>query len=264
MTGRLLIALFVLSNAAAVCASENGKAVGFVMHVVGTWVREDQPSVHLAPGDQLPAGSVVRPEPDGESSYRLTVSLYTGEIAAYHGRTSLPPSLEPSLVSRVWAAVSGRYNDRFARAMSRGSGVEDGVAVLANGTLTLRQELRPAQGVALKFHFLAEGGQAGVSVGPVLVSSTGGYWTVSSPVLREGLWRVTVYDGADAASEPTGEQAWVLVVAPSALESVEAGMADAQRLLRAAKAPLAPGVESAFLRAWLRSMAADVEGGVKP
>ncbi len=193
---------------------DGDQPVGFVLEKKGEWLMEGAPARPISEGDRLPAGAKIRPK-DGQQigkNHSLTICLYTGQAKVFTEPSILPVKYDPSLVNRLWRAISGRYSGGYVHAMSRGSELSDGVVCQSNQIIDLSGVFHPNVAGEYQLQFTPLPGNAAKRSGPVMLRLDCPKKTpapVRSDTLRPGIYQCTII-GPD--HQPRDEsKAWIMI-----------------------------------------------------
>lgn len=237
------------------CAADDD-AIGFVMDISGTWRLEGK-KTKLAGGDKLPGGATVVPEQPGPKT-SIVVCFYTGEASTYRTRTTLPARAEASWSDRIWSVIQGHYRGGIVHAVSRGDGIDDGVAQLDGQQLQLAPLLKnlPAGNHLFKFTPLADGPSIAdkepASTTLSLRWTPGDSRPLAAGQLREGLYEVQLLNAR--SKQPTGAKATVLVATGAKFTTASEQFAKAVALTRTWDEATRAKASVSFLAAYLKAL----------
>ncbi len=259
----LSLSLLAISWLAAVSSplvqAADEDAIGFVMDISGTWRLEGK-KTKLAGGDKLPGGATVVPEQPGPKT-SIVVCFYTGEASTYRTRTMLPARAEASWSDRIWSVIQGHYRGGIVHAVSRGDGIDDGVAQLDGQQLQLAPLLKnlPAGNHLFKFTPLADDPSiADQESAPPASTTLSLRWTPgdSQPLvagqLRTGLYEVQLLNAR--SKQPTGAKATVLVATGAKFTTASEQFAKAVALTRTWDEATRAKASVSFLAAYLKAL----------
>lgn len=253
----LVIALQFVTCAAAARAADD-EPIGFVMDISGTWTIEGQKS-KLAGGDKLPAGVTLVPQQPGPKTF-IIVCLYSGEAVTYRERTLVPSKATSSWTDRIWGIVQGHFRGGVVHAVSRGDGVDDGVARIDGQRLKIAALLKhlPPGTHLLRFTPVNRSGDASTAnaATPLVLTVD---WQGETDLeldakgLKAGLYQVHVLN--KRSKQPTGAQATVLVAASEDFDELSQMFSNAVELTRAWDDATRAKAAPAFLAAYLNALA---------
>jgi hypothetical protein len=229
--------------------------IGFVMDIGGVW-KVDGEATKLSGGAKLPGGAVLVPLPSGSKSF-ITICYYSGDAETYTARATLRKQVESGWTSRLWSVVQGHFRGGIVHAVSRGDGVDDGVARLDGEQLQLAHLLKhlPAGRHLLRFSSI-KGGQTDSTEQPITLTID---WNPAGPAeiaacgLSPGLYQVQLLD--KRSKRPTGAQATVLVARGEAFATASDAFAEAVAATSKWDESTRSKVAAPFLSAYLEALA---------
>jgi hypothetical protein len=246
-------------------ATAAAEDVGFVLDVTREWVVEHKgsPPKVIAAGDSLQAGDVVYPQPPTDPESTLIVSLYSGELATFHERATLPERLDAGRLNQVWALVKGHYQGALIHAQSRGGSLllklHEAVVQKKGDRLDLTAvfESMPADDYQLAFQRLpapADGAAQPASKTFKFSWDPNAKPTLEATGLTAGAYRVTLTD-EDPSSDRDGPLAVVLIAREEDFAQQAAEFQTAQDMTKSWGSAVPGNCKRAFLRALLEAIA---------
>lgn len=231
-------------------------SAGFVLDIRGVWLEQAPAAKKLSGGDKVSPGATVYPQKPGPNTF-IVICLYTGEAKTYTDKTTLPKRVEPSLASRIWAAVHGHYRGGVVHAISRGDVADSVVPITGQGidVISLVERL-PAGSYSLKFTPHAAAGAPQDETAPTTATIA---WDPASEhawaadKIAAGLYNVELLD--NRSREPTGTAAALLVCSADSYESKSKAYAEAVALTKLWDEQARRSGAAPFLQSYLAALA---------
>jgi hypothetical protein len=250
-----IAALLLASSPAIAPAASDDEPIGFVMDVGGVWTVAGQKS-KLAGGEKLPGGAVLVPAQPGPKTF-ITVCLYSGAAETYKERATLPKQVESGWTSRLWSVVQGHFRGGIVHAVSRGDGIDDGVARIDGEQLHLEPLLKHLpDGTHLLRFTLLSADKSAPAAEPLSFTFD---WHADQPQalaaqgLKPGLYQVQLLN--KRSRQPTGAQATVLVASGTAFDEAQAAFEQAVAVTRKWDEATRAKAAASFLAAYLEALA---------
>lgn len=251
-----LAACLLLSALAAVPAAANDEPIGFVMDIGGVWNIAGQ-KAKLTGGDKLPSGATLVPAQPGPKTF-ITVCLYSGAAETYKAQATLPKQVESGWTTRLWSVVQGHFRGGIVHAVSRGDGIDDGVARLDGDRLQLANLLKhlPSGAHLLRFTPVSADKSATDAAAPITLSID---WNPDEPAafdakgLAPGLYQVHLLN--KRMRRPTGAHAIVLLATGTAFDEASSAFEQAVKVTRQWDEPTRAKAAAPFLTAYLEALA---------
>lgn len=266
----ILFGVVALLPAAVWCARAQEQA-GFIVNMSGGWSvscggRTDQ----LRKGQAVPGNCVIRPAPSNNPKDFITVALRNGREFYCTGE-QLDGCAQPisaagggTLTRRIALAVlrlfvkdPARY--RFGISRGQNEELQEAVLRLDGERLDLSPVFKNMEAGRYLLRFDPPPGQAGApSAEPAGAITFDWQPSRATPVLaggvRAGLHKIVLLEPRTEEHEPTGENAWVLIVPPNRYRRVSDSFRRAVELTDGWRDREAA---HSFLRAYLDSLSAD-------
>ncbi|MEK6300317.1 MAG: hypothetical protein AABO41_06315 [Acidobacteriota bacterium] len=246
--------------------------VGVVRVLSGDWFLVGRSGL-IQRGQALPAGGKIALVSKGQKtrgSYieiymlnGLLMSIYCDKLGICDRPISLPETIQspPSLSARFWGVLKSLVSrsERLASTLSRGDELQDAIVKLADGQVDLGlvfKKMKPGR-YLLSFQSIAPSRAASE---PALAQVSfnwepGRSLPVYAPSLRPSLFQIDLLEASTEKHEPSGTDAWVLLVRSADYEKSLAAFQNVEALTRtwgeASKAESA----RTFLRAYLEYLA---------
>lgn len=251
-----LFALLLNCSPTVAPAAAEEEPIGFVMDIGGVWNIAGQ-KTKLSGGEKLPGGATLVPAQAGPKTF-ITVCLYSGAAETYKAQATLPKQVESGWTTRLWSVVQGHFGGGIVHAVSRGDGIDDGVARLDGEQLQLAALLKhlPNGSHLLRFTAVSADKAAAETAQPLTFVLN---WKAEQPTALEakcltpGLYQVHLLN--KRTRQPTGAHATVLVAAGEKFDETNRAFEQAVAVTRKWDDATRTKAAAAFLAAYLQALA---------